>query len=174
MQAISRRFDDRRTCDASTREDYEYRRNGTCCLLGAVNVKTGRVHGRGVLRRTAEALVSFLSHLARVYPGKRVIVIWDNLNTHYDGKNSRWENFNKKHNRRFEFVYTPIHASWVNQVEMFFGILHRRVLRYGVFNTICALDEAVIGFINHWQEHERHPFRWNFKGYSPKTAKLAA
>ena len=164
MQAISRRFGDRRIRDASTREDYEYRRNGTCCLLGAVNVKTGRVHGRVVLRRTAEALIHFMSHLARVYEGKHVIIVWDNLNTHYDGKDRRWENFNKKHNGRFEFVYTPIHASWVNQIEQWFSVLQRRLLRHGSFEHVGHLKDRVEGFIRWWNLNERKPTRWTFDG----------
>lgn len=47
-------------------------------------------------------------------------IIWDNLNIHKDGIDGRWSNFNKKHGNKFVFHYTPIHSSWVNQIEIFF------------------------------------------------------
>ena len=75
---------------------------------------------------------------------------------------------------RFRFVYTPIHASWVNQVELFFGILHKRLLRYGVYNSLKELDEVVNGVLAHWNKYERHPFAWKFKGYPLQAGKRAA
>jgi hypothetical protein len=107
--------------------------------------------------------------LAKRYPDKKIHVIWDNLNIHYEGKDDRWTEFNQRHQNRFMFHYTPLHASWVNQIEIFFGILHRRVLRFGVFNTLKVLDEALYRFIDHWNRHEAHPFNWSFKGY-PKQS----
>ena len=99
-------------------------------------------------------------------------IVLDNLNIHYDGPSNRWTEFNARHGGRFLFHYTPLHASWVNQVELLFGILQRRVLRYGVFDSLEELDDAVIGFIDHWNAHEGHPFNWTFKGY-PSQAELA-
>ena len=79
-------------------------------------------------------------------------------------KNSRWENFNKKHNRRFEFVYTPIHASWVNQIEQWFSVLQRRLLRHGSFEHVGHLKDRVEGFIRWWNLNDRKPTRWTFDG----------
>ena len=104
--------------DGSVRYEFEYKRHGTQALLAAFNVKTGRVLGRVVPSRSADALVSFMNALARHYPDKTVYVVWDNLNTHYDGKDARWKRFNARHGNRFRFVYTPTHASWMNQVEI--------------------------------------------------------
>ena len=103
-------------------------------------------------------------------------VVWDNLNIHGDGKEKRWTNFNKRHGHRFRFVHTPLHASWVNQVEIWFSILQRRVLRHGSFTGQAALSEAVLGFIAHWNRIDAHPFRWTFTGRfdQPSAKKLAA
>ncbi len=68
-------------------------------------------------------------------------VIWDNLNIHYDGKDERWTNFNAAHDGKFTFHYTPIHASWVNQVDIFFSILQRKVLRHGSFASAEELKQ---------------------------------
>jgi transposase len=149
--------------DGSVRYEYEYKRHGTQCLLAAFDVKTGRVLGRVVPHRSADALVSFMNALASRYPGKKVYVVWDNLNIHYDGKDDRWKKFNARHGRRFRFVYTPKHASWMNQIEIWFSILHRRVLKYGDFSTSTAQAERVQGFIEHWNRWERHPFRWTWR-----------
>ncbi|MCP5093576.1 MAG: IS630 family transposase [Gammaproteobacteria bacterium] len=149
--------------DGSIRYEYEYKRHGTQCLLAAFNVKTGSVFGRVVPHRTANALVSFMNALARRYPKKKIYVVWDNLNTHYDGKDERWKKFNKRHGGRFRFVYTPIHASWMNQVEIWFSILERRILKHGDFASRGEQAERVMGFIKHWNQAEGHPFRWTWR-----------
>ena len=164
MQALGRKHPTQRQPDASVRREFEYKRNGTCCLLASFNVQTGEVLGRVVKRRTGDALVSFLDKVAKHHPGRQVYVVWDNLNIHLEGKAKRWTAFNLRHNGRFHFAYTPLHASWVNQVEIWFSILQRRVIRHGTFDGVPALRDAVLGFISHWNRAEAHPFRWTFTG----------
>jgi transposase len=96
---------------------------------------------------------------------KKIIIIWDNLNIHKDGKDNRWIEFNKKHDNKFEFIYTPLHASWVNQVEVFFSILHKACLRYGNFKSTDDLKKTVLDFIQRWNNEIGHPFNWKFEGY---------
>lgn len=91
-------------------------------------------------------------------------MIWDNLNVHYDGKARRWSAFNERYGHRFTFVYTPKHASWVNQVEIWFSILERRVLRNGSFANVAEVVERTTGYIDHWNSEEAHPFNWTFRG----------
>jgi len=114
--------------------------------------------------------------LAERYPDGEVYVVWDNLNTHKDGPDKRWTKFNARHDDRFHFVYTPIHASWMNQVEVWFSILERRLLRYGDFDTPKHLAWQVHLFIHHWNQHEAHPFRWTWRSdtvQNPRTKKAA-
>jgi hypothetical protein len=68
------------------------------------------------------------------------------------------------------FVYTPLHASWVNQVEIWFAILARRLLKQGSFRTGLELEAAVIGFVRYWNRYEAHPFRWTFRGRFKRAA----
>ena len=143
------------------RMEFEYRRLGTRALLGAFNIRTGQVLAHIRPRRTAKDLAAFMNAIARRYPSGPVYIIWDTLNTH---TGAAWKHFNRRHGRRFHFVYTPKHASWVNQIEIWFGILQRRVLRYGDFSSIEALEQALRGFLVHWNRHEAHPFRWTFRG----------
>ncbi len=126
-------------------------------------VGTGTVVGDIVPHRSADALVAFMDQLAARYRGKNVIVVWDNLNTHYEGKDARWSAFNARHGQRFRFIFTPKHASWMNQVEIWFSILQRRVIRHGSFRSAREQRARILGFIAHWNRHERHPFRWTWR-----------
>jgi transposase len=161
MQALEHNYPLRRASRRGAgRREFEYTRHGTVTLIGAFDVKTGEVFGR-CQRRTAENLVGFLEMLAQRYPTGPVYVIWDNLNVH---TGQRWVDFNKRHGGRFHLLYTPKHASWVNQIELWFSILQRRVIRHGSFRTRGALLWAVRAFIAHWNMVEAHPFRWRFRG----------
>lgn len=142
------------------RREFEYVRNGTATLIAAFDIRTGEVTG-GCWRRTAEGVNRFLEVLAKKYPEGDVYVVWDNLNVH---KGEAIEAFNVRQGGRFHFVYTPLHASWMNQIEIWFSILQRRVLRHGSFTSKKDLEAAVTGFISGWNAVERRPFRWRFRG----------
>lgn len=175
MQALGRKHEGRAVAPGrDARMDYEYIRNGTRKLLAAFNPHTGDVYAEVREERKAQDLLQFMNEVAKRYPKQQVHIIWDNLNIHFDGPDKRWTEFNARHAGRFHFHYTPLHASWVNQVELLFGIVHRRVLRYGVFNCLEELDEAVIAFLDHWNVYEAHPFNWTFKGYPLQIGAEAA
>ena len=119
-----------------------------------------RVGRNAVLRRefeycrhgTATLFAAFAPRTGRVF-GR----------VHYDGPSRRWTAFNRRHAGRFRFVYTPLHASWLNQVEIWFSILQRRLLRCGDFTQLSALRERIGGFIDHWNTTEGHPFQWTWR-----------
>jgi hypothetical protein len=115
--------------------------------------------------RTAADLVGFMETVAVEYPTGPVHVIWDCLNIHFDGAEQRWTAFNARHGHRFVFHYTPKHASWVNQVELFFSILQRQCLRSGSFRSTAELRTVVEAFLTAWNRDRAHPFRWTFTGY---------
>ena len=163
MQALERTHPTGTGPNGEVRFENGYIRNGTCCLLGAFDTQTGKVFGRVVPHRTAEELVEFMEMLALRYPTGDVYIIWDNLNTHKDGPVKRWTEFNARHGGRFHFIYTPIHASWMNQVEVWFSILERRLLRYGDFDSTGQLAWQVHLFIRHYNRHDAHPFRWTWR-----------
>ncbi len=146
----------------TVRQEFEYKRRGTSTLIAAFDVKTGEVFGR-LRRRTAKGLVRFMDELAKKYPRGPVYVVWDNLNIHTDGPSKRWTKFNERHGNRFHFVYTPKHASWVNQIEIWFSILARKALKHASFSSTRELNAAVRRFITEWNRRAR-PFRWKFRG----------
>lgn len=166
MQAIERRFPDRLPAPGRRRRrEFEYRRHGTQSLLASFEVHTGKVVASCGDRRTGEDLVHFMDKLAAKYPTGTVHIIWDNLNIHYDGPDRRWGRFNERHGHRFVFHYTPKHASWVNQIELFFSILQRQCLANASFSSKEQLRAMVLAFIDYWNQHQAHPFRWTFTGY---------
>jgi transposase len=162
MQALERRHPTRwPTRGQPGRREFEYIRRGTRTLIAAFNPHDGQVFGRITRRRRLADLLAFMEALADQYPTGRVYVVWDNLNIHCGRV---WRAFNARHGGRFRFVYTPLHASWVNQVEIWFSILQRRVLRHGSFASASRLAWAVAGFIRRWNRFEAHPFCWTFSG----------
>jgi len=143
------------------RREFEYVRHNTRALIASFDVATGKVFGQCRARRTGNDLSDFMDALALKYPTGEVHIVWDNLNIH---NGEKWDEFSRRHGGRFHFVYTPLHASWVNQIEIWFGILQRRLLRYGEFNNVGELSARIEGFIEHWNLFEAHPFRWTFRG----------
>lgn len=175
VQAIERKHATRHAAPGREgRREFEYVRHGTRTVVAALDVSTGQVFAQCRKRRTAKDLVQFMETLARRYPDREIYVIWDNLNIHFDGKQNRWTRFNERHGNRFHFVYTPLHASWVNQIELWFSILQRRVIKNGSFESAEQLSWRVRSFISQWNRNEAHPFRWTFRGTCKKTRKRRA
>lgn len=167
MQALERKRSVSPRQGSTVRLDSEYKRHGTQTLIASFEVKTGKVFGVCGKTRKKEDLIDFMEKIADRYPTQQVFIIWDNLNTHHG---SLWDEYNAKHGNRFHFVYTPVHGSWVNQIEVWFGILQRKTLKNGSFTSEEELRKAVLGFIETWNQKEGHPFRWQFRGYIEKAA----
>jgi transposase len=166
MQALSR---SRNLQPARARRpgrfEFEYKRNGTRCLFGCYNIGTGKVLGRCTTNRKREDFFSFMDLVAFTYRQRRVHVVLDNLNTHKNTKMGKFvTEWNRRHGRRFVFHYTPTHGSWLNQIELWFGIISRRILRYGNFRSPDALVVAIEAFIDRWNQAEARPFRWTYQG----------
>lgn len=164
MQALERKALGRDPAPGRLRRrEFEYVRHGTQSLIASFEVGTGEVFGHCGATRTGDDLEAFMEALAVKYPVGDVHIIWDNLNIHR-AMGSRWDAFNARHGRRFHFHYTPLHASWVNQIELWFAILSRRCLRHASFRSTESLCRAVLTFIEDWNLRA-HPFRWTFSGY---------
>ena len=155
------------------RQEFEYKRHGTTSLIAAFNVGSGKVLHHLGPTRTADDLLCFMETVAEHYrDAKQVVVIWDNLNIHFDGTAQRWSAFNARHGNKFEFHHTPIHASWVNQVEVLFSLLQKDCLRWGSFRSVAELETAITQFLERWNVLDGHPFHWTFRGY-PLQSKAA-
>ena len=167
MQALQQRFPLRLARKGRMgRREFEYVRHGTQTLIAALEPASRKVFGQCLASRKEKDLIRFMNALARRYPQGDIYIIWDNLNIHHGW---RWIEFNRRHHSRFHFVWTPVHASWVNQIEIWFSILQRRILKHGDFHSVQELASEVDGFMKHWNRNEAHPFHWKFRGRWEKT-----
>jgi len=140
----------------------EYIRHGTTCLFAGFDVGTGKVLGWCNPTRKQPDFLAFLDKVADAYPTGKVHLVLDNLNTHDCTETRDW---NRRHNRRFDFHFTPTHASWLNQVEIWFSLLQRERLKNASFGAIDELTYALDNYISQWNENRAHPFDWTWKGY---------
>ena len=144
------------------RREFEYIRHGTQTLIAALDVHTGQVVAECRERRTQDDLGAFMEAVASTYPDKKVHIVWDNLNTHR--AQAVWQAFNARHGKRFHFHFTPLHASWVNQIEIWFARYSRRVLRNASHTSTTHLRDRTEQFICEHNKTAR-PFEWSFRGY---------
>lgn len=142
------------------RREFEYRRNGTAALFAALDVHQGGVAGWVTDSTRSENFVDFLTDLVAQTPaGLDLHCIVDNLSAHKTPLVSEFLTANPHVHMHF----TPTHASWLNQVELFFSILERRLLRRGEFDSVDHLAERIIAFIKDYN-HKAAPFRWTYDG----------
>lgn len=125
-----------------------YKRNGTTCLLAAFSVHEGTIEGRCVDSTKHENFLNFLKHLYRSNPGKEIHIVADNLSSHKHKNVTDW--VNKR--RRLTLHFTPTYASWLNQVEIWFNIFTRDVLKGGVWRSKQALINQIMAYIKYYPE----------------------
>ena len=142
------------------RQEFEYRRHGTAVLFAGLNVHDGSVAGWVTDSSRSENFVAFLADLVEHTPrGLELHCIVDNLSAH---ATPGVEAFLDEHPHVF-LHNTPTHASWLNQVELFFSIMQRRLIRYGEFHSVDHLADRIIEFINAYNQRAK-PFRWTYDG----------
>jgi len=137
-----------------------YKRHGTTCLLAALSVHEGTVTGRCVDRNNHTTFLNFLKHLYRSNPGKQLHIIMDNLSLHKHKEVTEWVS----HRRRLSLYFTPTYASWLSQVEIWFNIFSRDVLRGGVWKSKTAMIQQIMEYIRHYSAERAHPFAWTYTG----------
>ena len=148
------------------RREFEYRRHGTAVLFAGLNVHEGDVAGWVTDSTRSENFVDFLGDLVRQTPtGLDLHCIVDTLSAHTTPLTGE---FLVEH-PHVHLHFTPTHASWLNQVELFFSILERRLLRRGEFDSVDHLAERVIAFIKDYNRRAA-PFRWTYDGRPLKAA----
>jgi transposase len=150
-----------------SRQEHEYVRHGTATLLAALDVHAGGiVQAIDIERNTARNFIAFLDDLDAKVPAELAVhLVLDNGGSHI-AHDTRW--WFVAH-PRFHAHYTPTHASWLNQVELFFSILARRLLKRGEFRSVEDLVAKVMAFIAGYNRTAK-PFRWTYDGRPLKAS----
>jgi hypothetical protein len=175
------------------RREFEYARHGTACLIANLDVATGQVLAPSLGQsRTEEDFVAHIRQTVATDPKAAWIFVLDQLNTHMSeglvrfvaeacgltddirlgekGEDGVLENLASRREflsdpaHRIRFVYTPKHCSWMNQIEIWFSTLARRLLRRASFVSVDQLIERVRAFIEYFNATLARPMRWTFTG----------
>ncbi len=144
---------------------HEYKRHGTTTLFAAMETATGQVIAGHYPRRRRVEFLDFLNRVIGAHPDREIHVIMDNLSTHKP-KRDMWLARHK--NVHFHFV--PTHASWMNQVEVWFSLLSRYALKGASFTSAQELRQAIDRFIAAYNP-KAHPFEWTKEIVHPKALK---
>jgi len=195
MQALDRESSSMRP-GKPERHDHEYQRHGTQCLIANLDIATGKIMSPSLGdTRTEEDFLSHIKQTIARSPTSSWILVMDQLNTHKSdslvrfiakecgidvdlgqkGKSgilksmeSRAEFLSDK-NHRIRIVYTPKHASWLNQIECWFGILVRRLLKRLIVKSREEMNEKILAFINYYNKTMAKPFKWLFRGFKTNS-----
>lgn len=154
MQALSRKTGYVYSSNGKVVRAYQstYKRNGTLNLFAALNVATGKITGKVTKYKKRTDFQDFMNAVVEEYPDQKIHCILDNYCIHK--RNDDW----LKEHPNVSFHYTPTSASWLNQVEIWFGIFSRKVLR-GASHTKESLREAIEKYISACNENPT-PFVW--------------
>jgi transposase len=141
-----------------TRREFEYVRHGTISIIAAMKVTTGQVIAERIHRNDSAAFTGFLAMLGQMIPPHlRIHLIMDNGSSHTSRATRAW----LAARPRFAVTCTPRHASWLNMVEQWFGVLARRLLRRGEFTSRDDLEAKITAFTIRHNKHAR-PYKWNY------------
>ena len=139
----------------AVRHTHDYRRHGIVDLFAALEIATGTVTHRFSTRHTATDFLQFMKKVARTYPGRQLHVVLDNSSTHNTEDVRAW----LADHPRVHFHYTPTSASWLNQIEGFFGILAKQSLSLTNFASKRALQDHLVAYLRAWNRNPT-PFEW--------------
>ncbi len=178
------------------RREFEYKRNGTTCLIAAFDIGTGKIrHALLTPTRKEEDFAQFVTETLQKYPnGDEIILMTDQLNTHLSEslvrliaekigfkdelgikekegvlKNQQTRRiFLEDEKHRIRLLYTPKHCSWLNPIENWFAKLQRQTLTHGNFESVDILNKTIGDYIEYYNRCLVKPLKWKFRGFTGK------
>lgn len=151
--------------------EHEYVRDGALQLFAAFDTRSGEVYAGQFRRKRQVECIHFLAHLDRLIPTAitTIHVVCDNVSVHHGTAVRAW----LAAHPRFRMHFTPVHCSWMNQVEQWFSILRRKRLRNVNFAHLADLATQIAAFINQWND-TAHPFQWRSASFDKVLASAEA
>jgi hypothetical protein len=151
--------------------EHEYQRKGALQLFAAFNTQTGQVIGIMRPRKRQLEFIELLEAIDAQGPVEvvRIHLVCDNISIHKGKLVRAW----LTRHPRFQLHFTPVHCSWMNQVEQWFSILQRKRLTAPNFDDLRHLQERILAFIDEWSRHA-HPFAWTERSFDKVLAKVDA
>lgn len=137
--------------------EHEYKRGGALNLFAAFDTRSGTVYGKCYGRKRQVEFIDFLEYLKFQIPAriKHIHIVLDNLRMHKGAKVRAW----LEKNPQFHFHFLPVHCSWLNQIEQWFGTLQRKRLRTPDFPSLKELEIKILEFIRQYNQYA-HPYKW--------------
>jgi putative transposase len=129
-------------------------------LIAALAVHSGEMTAKTMKSNNAENFLSFLKKLDRTYRNKTLHIIVDNLSVHKNATIKEW----LKSKRKIKLHFTPTYASWLNQVEIWFNILSKDVLKGAVWKSTKQLIDQLLEYIDTYNKTRAKPFAWTYTG----------
>jgi len=142
------------------RQTTTYKRNGTVSLIAALAVHTGEVTAKTMKSNNSENFLKFLKSLDRKYRNKKLHIIADNLSIHKHKDVKEW----LKGKRKIQLHFTPTYSSWLNQIEIWFNILTKDVVKGGIWKSSKQLADQLMEYVKTYNETRAKPFRWTYTG----------
>lgn len=155
----------------SAKLENTYKRCGATNLIAAFDTRTGEVIGICRRRKRQVEFIELLEEVDRRTPVEitAIHLVCDNVSMHKGKLTRAWLS---KH-PRFQMHFTPVHCSWMNQVEQWFSIVQRKRLTAPNFPNVDELEQRLLAFIREWNEIA-HPFKWTAKSFAKVLAKVEA
>ena len=153
------------------RLEHEYERKGAWNLFAAFDIQTGAVIAQLHRRKRQKETIALLEALDKDTPKrvKTIHVVCDNISIHKGKLARQWI----ERHPRFRMHHTPVHCSWMNQIEQWFSILRRKRLRAPNFADLADLAAKIYQFVAEWNE-VAHPFKWSARSFDKVLAKIDA
>lgn len=137
-----------------------YKRHGTVSLIAALSVHDGEITANTIDKNNSQNFLKFLKKIYQKYPKKNLHVIADNLNVHKHKEVKEWIDSKP----RMTIHFTPTYSSWLNQVEIWFNILSKDVLKGAVWQSKEQLANQIIQYVEIYNKERAKPFEWTYDG----------